>query len=1156
MSNITSETDLNTNIGLANGGTDTTGTFTVNVTENAAPTAITDMTGALTLDGANFTLTGDGTDAALSLSAAATVTIENLNIANTGAGAGIATSTGSTVTFATSETDSTETSTISAAITGAGAVVVDNMNAAASAVIFNAANTYTGATTVEGYLALGAHGSIANSASVDVVLGGTFDISGAQTSTGAATAVAVNQLTGGGDIFVGNNSLQVTDTTAGTAFGGVISDAAADITSTGGLTVQAGALTLTGANTYEGSTKVFGTLALGVGGSIEDSSNVSLKASGAKLDLTGANGLGAPVAVFINELTGVAGTAVKMGGNNLTVTETATATFSGAINGTGLLTVGGTAELFLAGANTYSGATIIGEDATLGVSGSGSLNTSGISGLGAFDIASATGAVTVNALNTSGDVTLGANKLILAGGDITSTAAGVISGTGAVQVGAAGDDNSLTVTAADTYTGSTVIDGALAVGVGGSIANTSNVSLKASGAMFSIADGTGPVAIHELTGVAGSQVVLGANSTLAVTETTAASFSGVISGSGGLTLSGPATLTLTGINTLYTGATTISSGADLALAGAGSIAGSALTDGGVFDISGVNSGMSVAGSILVGVTALDSLGALPPIAASAGSVVLGNNTLDIVGGVGSFAGVISGAGNLTIGGTETSGTETLTGVNTYTGTTTVTDTGTLNLGTLTVAGASISSSTNIVNNGTINVTNTTLAVSGTFSDTGESALNLTGAVLDISKASGPVTVAGDLMGHSGTVGGVTVGSSIVLGSNNLILAGDDHFTGAISGAGGVQVAAGGDVRLTGAETYTGSTVVTGRLDLHTAALASSNVSLQTGGTLEVNNIPAGTEMSVTTINELTGQTGTSVELFGANLLVNETIAATFSGMISGGENFTLGGTAVLTLAGDSAEAFTGTTTINAGASLAISGDGSIADSTLVDNGVFTVGAPTMVTDIQSVTALSGTGVVKMQTFGLTDTLTSTTTTSTFSGAIHGASMLTVAGASSTAGGSTHQTLSGTSDYSGGTTITGGTLELASAHAVGAGAITFADTNANVSNSVLQIDNAALTGAGTATESFANTIGALGANDIIDLSGLSFNTVAPPVLSSTVNNQLVVTEGGVSVTLALTGVVAGGAGNVSSYHVFEDSHGGTYITLGGTATTPDSTHFHP
>ena len=122
MSTIASETDLNTNIAAANGGTPTTGTFTTNVTENAAPTAITAGSGVLTLDGANFTLTGDGTDAALTLSPAADIVIENLSIANS-SGAAIATSAGSVVTF---ETDASPaaTSTISGAITGAGAVAV------------------------------------------------------------------------------------------------------------------------------------------------------------------------------------------------------------------------------------------------------------------------------------------------------------------------------------------------------------------------------------------------------------------------------------------------------------------------------------------------------------------------------------------------------------------------------------------------------------------------------------------------------------------------------------------------------------------------------------------------------------------------------------------------------------------------------------------------------------------------------------------------------------------------------------------------------------------------------------------------------------------------------------------------------------------------
>jgi autotransporter-associated beta strand protein len=149
---IADEPTLNTAIVDGNTAADqpTTGTFTASVTETSAPTTITATAAAdLALDGANFTLTGDGTDAALTVAAGGMVTIENLSIANTGTAAAISVGAGGIVTFevgaAAGDSGAATIGVISAPITGAGGITTATSSAP---LVLSAANTYTGDTTI------------------------------------------------------------------------------------------------------------------------------------------------------------------------------------------------------------------------------------------------------------------------------------------------------------------------------------------------------------------------------------------------------------------------------------------------------------------------------------------------------------------------------------------------------------------------------------------------------------------------------------------------------------------------------------------------------------------------------------------------------------------------------------------------------------------------------------------------------------------------------------------------------------------------------------------------------------------------------------------------------------------------------------------------
>ena len=166
-------------------------------------------------------------------------------------------------------------------------------------------------------------------------------------------------------------------------------------------------------------------------------------------------------------------------------------------------------------------------------------------------------------------------------------------------------------------------------------------------------------------------------------------FSGVFSGTGGLTILSSTTggvLTLSATNT-YTGATTVTSGT-LALTGTGSIAASSgvtVASGGTLDISQTTGGTTFAG-----------------LSGTGGTVSLGSQALTLdVTGTDSFGGVIQDGG--ISGGTGGilnkigTGTEVLTGANTYTG------------GTNVSAGTLVAGAPNALASGIVAVTGTSSA---------------------------------------------------------------------------------------------------------------------------------------------------------------------------------------------------------------------------------------------------------------------------------------------------------------------------------------------------------------------------------------------------------------------------------------------------------------
>ncbi len=230
----------------------------------------------------------------------------------------------------------------------------------------------------------------------------------------------------------------------------------------------------------------------------------------------------------------------------------------GGVSGTGGLTKAGTGIFTLSGANTYTGATAI-NAGTLQVAGGAA-----IADTSAVTLANVAGAtLDLNGTNETigslagggaagGNVTLGAGTLTTGGNNGTTTYTGILSGTGGLTKQGTGI---FTLSGANTYTGATTINaGTLTLGAANRIADTSALTV-AGGATFNLNNFA--ETIGSLAGA--GTVTLGTGILTAGGDNSSTTYSGVMSGTGGLTKAGAGIFTLSGANT-YTGATTINAG--------------------------------------------------------------------------------------------------------------------------------------------------------------------------------------------------------------------------------------------------------------------------------------------------------------------------------------------------------------------------------------------------------------------------------------------------------------------------------------------------------------------------------------------------------------------------------------------------------------------
>jgi VCBS repeat-containing protein/autotransporter-associated beta strand protein len=610
--------------------------------------------------------------------------------------------------------------------TGAGTLVLGGTNSTASTGL-NSITVSGGTLQVAGDSNLSTGGS-SDPVSVTLANGATLKVTSATTVSGSPVNPINNKIhlgAGGGTLEYGN--------TGGTLFvTGWISGG--DLTKTG-----AGQVYLW-ANYSNNSTDRFDGLIL-LAGTVQVEGDNFLGNGTVTLD-GGTLYLGDEAPTTIDN-------AVIVGSSGGTVTLITDAEFSGQISGSGNLVKNGGAIMTLSYAtgagNTHSGNWTI-SAGTLAVTGGkaiGDASAVTLSGSGVFKV---NASETIGALTGNGsagtDVTIASGQTLTATYASDATLAGVIGGAGGFAKAGAG---TLTLSGANTYTGATTVSaGGLTTAGAAVIADGSAVTV-ASGATLTLG---GNETIGSLSGA--GNVVLGSNTLTAGGNGASTTFSGTLSGTGGLAKAGSGTLTLSGNNT-YTGATTVS-------AGTLETSGTTVIDN--------TSAVTVASGASLSLGGNETIGPL----AGAGTVSLGTSKLtvqEINGAATTFSGKITGAGSFEVSGDGT-GTLTLDGTTSdYTG-----ETRLVSGGKLTVSGGSAipNASAVRINSGTL-----TLAASEQIGSLTSTNTN-PGSTAKVDLGSFTLTV-GDA--NSTTFPGVIVGTGnlVKTGTGTLTLAGVNTYTG-------------------------------------------------------------------------------------------------------------------------------------------------------------------------------------------------------------------------------------------------------------------------------------------------------------------------------------------------------------------------------------------
>ncbi|MBB5035635.1 autotransporter-associated beta strand repeat-containing protein [Prosthecobacter vanneervenii] len=1076
---------------LANGGV----ASSIGASSNAASN--------LVLNGGTLTYTGAAvsTDRLFSLGTSG-ITLNvfgtgGVNFTNTGAMGFNGQSGARTLTLANSNGGA---STIAAIIGDNGGATSVTHTSAASTWALTGANTYTGATTVNGgvinvtSLANGGSasgiGAASNAATNLVLSGGTLQYTGAGSSTDRLFSVgtsggtvdssgtgAVNFTNSGGMGFnsqTGTRTLTLTGTNTGAnTIGAVIGDngAATALVKSG-----AGTWVLTGANSYTGTTTInAGSLQAGGGGT-----------------------------------SGNLGTGAVTNNGNLTFNRSDAITVANVISGTGSVTQAGAGTTTMSGANSYSGATII----NAGVMNVTSLANGGSnSNLGASSSAATNLVLNGGTLQYSGAGSAATDRLIsvsTSGGGLDASGGGAVNFSNTGSIGFNSQSGARTLTLTGTNTGSNTLAAAIADNGGATAltkSGTGSWTLSGSNSYTGVTTINGGVLSVTTLANGGTSSNIGASTnaasnlvlnggTLQYNSTATTNTDRLFSvGTAGGTISVPVvgTLNLTNTGNIgfngQSGARTVTFAFSDSPSNAGNIVlSSAITDnGGATSLLKANSfgilRLASNNNTYTGTTTINggsvSIGALGGSTGSIGSgniIINGSGTLAVSrSGTVNLSQTISGTGGVILNG---SAALTMSGTNTYTGFTNILGSG----GVLTVSdignggvpsgiGASSSAASNL-----LITTLSTLRYVGAGAST-DRLFSVSGG------ASGVGTIDASGTGPLVFTNTGAMGFASSTGTRTLILSGTNTqnntmtpVIGDNSGATALTKSGAGTWVVAGANSYTGVTTVSGGV-LSVASLANggSNSNLGASTNAATNVVLNGGTLQYTGAAVSTDRLF-SVGTSGGTLDASGTGAVNFTNTGSLGFNSQTG-TRTLTLTGTN----TGANTL-----AAVIGDNSGATA-LTKSGAGTW-VLTGANSYSGVTTVSG-GVLQVGNGGTSGTLGSGSVTDNASLAFNRSDAVTVSNVISGTGsvvqaGAGTTTLSGANSYSGATVINAGILNVTSLANGGSNSNIGASSSA-ASNLVINGGTFAYAGAAASTDRLFS-VGTAGATlTVLGSGGVTF-----------------------------------------------------------------------